>query len=196
MTETHHRVKNNLQIVAGMIELRLFEAGETVPAEELRRLGSYVLTLAAVHDILTQHAKEDADAEHVSAKAVLTKLLDLMRHTAGNSQLQWSLEDVLIPVRKGTALAILSNELVSNGLKHGRGEVAVQLTVNQGVARLTVQDNGPGFPDGFDPLRAANTGLELVESLGRSDLNGSTDYKTVPGAGGLVTVTFPVAYEE
>ncbi len=196
MTETHHRVKNNLQIVAAMIELRLFDAGDTVPAEELRRLASYVLTLSAVHDILTQQAKTDAEAERVSARAVLEKLLDLMHRTTASAEMSWSIDDAVISVRKGTSLALLANELVSNAVKHGLGKVEVQFRVQKGSAILTVQDNGPGFPADFDALLAANTGLELVESLSRSDLEGEISYTTARKGGGLVTVTFPLQGEE
>jgi two-component sensor histidine kinase len=198
MTETHHRVKNNLQIVAAMIEMRLFEAGETVPSEELERLASYVLTLAAVHDILTQTSKADAEAEHVSAKAILHKLLELMRHISASAHIEWSLDDALLPVRKGTSLALLVNELVSNAVKHGRGEVFVTFKEADGFGILRVQDNGFGFPSGFDPIRAANTGLELVESLSRADLEGETEYANAgeSGSGGVVTVTFPLSATE
>ena len=196
MTETHHRVKNNLQIVAAMIELRLFDAGDTIPAEELRRLASYVLTLSAVHDILTQQAKTDAEAERVSARAVLEKLLDLMHRTTPSAEMSWFIDDATISVRKGTSLALLANELVSNAVKHGLGKVEVRFRVCEGIATLTVQDNGPGFPPGFDALAASNTGLELVESLSRSDLEGQITYTTAANGGGLVTVTFPLQGEE
>jgi two-component sensor histidine kinase len=196
MTETHHRVKNNLQIVAAMIEMRLFDADETVPVEELRRLASYVLTLAAVHDILTQQAKIRGEADRVSAHAVLDKLLELMHHTSASASMRWEVEDATLPVRKGTSLALLANELVSNALKHGRGMVDVTFRVDSEYAVLTVQDDGPGFPAGFDALKAANTGLELVESLSRSDLEGEIDYGNRPGGGGIATVTFPLSGEE
>ena len=196
MTETHHRVKNNLQIVAAMIEMRLFDAGDTVPAEELRRLASYVLTLAAVHDILTGQAKEDGEAEFVSARAVLHKLLDLMHHTATTARLDWIIDEAMLPVRKGTSLALLANELVSNAFKHGQGDVLVTFTVDQDEATLRVRDSGPGFPPDFNPLQAANTGLELVESLSRSDLEGATAYGCAEDSGGLVTITFPVHHTE
>ena len=44
------------------------------------------------------------------------------------------------------------------------------------VVHLEVTDDGPGFPPDFDPVIAANTGLELVDSIGRYDLRGAILY--------------------
>lgn len=64
----------------------------------------------------------------------------------------------------------------SHAIKHGRGDIEVSLTVvsadnraESRTARPEVSDNGPGFPPDFDPKRAAHTGLELIESMGRWD---------------------------
>ena len=48
----------------------------------------------------------------------------------------------------------------------------------------------------FRPLEAANTGLELVESLSRSDLEGTIQYSNALDGGGIATVTFPLTGEE
>ena len=56
--------------------------------------------------------------------------------------------------------------------------------------RLKVRDDGPGFPPDFDPLISANTGLELIESLGNWDLGGEVHYGNHEGGGAVVTVLF------
>ncbi len=66
------------------------------------------------------------------------------------------------------------------------------LTRSAGTARLQVDDDGPGFPDSFDAIRAANTGLELVEAVGRWDLQGSITYQNRDGGGAQVAVEFPL----
>src|SRR5205823_14458481 len=48
MTETHHRVKNNLQLISAMIDIRLMDDAETYPSGDLRGLGNVVRTLAGV----------------------------------------------------------------------------------------------------------------------------------------------------
>ena len=48
-------------------------------------------------------------------------------------------------------------ELVSNAAKHGDGDIELNLSVADGVARLEIRDHGHGFPDGFEPAKSANT---------------------------------------
>lgn len=192
MTETHHRVKNNLQLISAMIDIRLMDDEESYPAEEFRRLGNSVRTLAIVHDLLTHEAKKNGQTQVMSSKSVLEKLLTLMAATAGNCSLHYSIEDISLFSRDSASLALVTNELVSNAIKHGRGQVRTRFAVNDDVATLEVCDDGPGFPAHFEPLKAANTGLELVENLSRLDLHGSVRYETGPEGGGRVIVTMPL----
>jgi two-component sensor histidine kinase len=192
MVETHHRVKNNLQVIAAMVDMRLMDGGPTVPSDEIRRLGTYIHTMAAVHDILTQESKEKEAADTVSAKAVLDKLLPLMQQTAGERSLLYETDDTGVTPKQGTSLALLVNELVSNALKHGKGEILVRFSVRGPKAFLEVCDDGPGFPPGFDPAKAANTGLDLILSMSRWDLSGEAVFTNRPEGGGRVLITFPL----
>jgi two-component sensor histidine kinase len=194
MTETHHRVKNNLQVIAALVDLRCMDDIETLPLDEFRRIGTHVRTLAAVHDILTTDAKEDGRASHVSAKQILEKLLGNVQSTTPLHDVTYALTDMRLSVRQATALALVANEVVSNAIKHGRSTAQVALTSDADEAVFQVTDDGPGFPPGFDATRSANTGLELVENISRWDLRGETRYETAPDTGGgRVSVTFPLA---
>jgi two-component sensor histidine kinase len=86
---------------------------------------------------------------------------------------------------------VLVNELVSNALKHGQGEIEVSLAVVNNRVKLAVCDEGPGFSASFDPNKTRNTGLELIESVGRYDLLGSVVYENRPQGGARVVVEFP-----
>lgn len=192
MTETHHRVKNNLQLIAAMLDIHLLEGNATISAHEIKRLGSYVRTLAAVHDILTQQAKEDGVAHSVSAKQVLEKLLPMLQETSSGRVLDIVIEDARLTARQGTSLAIITNELVSNALKHGKGSVAVALKVQDNTATLTVSDDGPGFPENFQSAQAASTRLEIIEHLSKWDMGGKVTYANRPTGGAVVTVDIPI----
>ncbi len=193
MTETHHRVKNNLQIIASMVDMKAMEDDRALTAKDFKQLGMHIHMLAIVHDLLTQQAKQDGVAASVSAKAILEKLLPVLQHMAPGRALQTSIDEAEVSARQGTSLAIVVNELVSNALKHGQGAVGVTLRLQDKRAILTVTDDGPGFPPDFNPRRAAHTGLELVESLSRWDLGGQVHFGNGPDGGGCVTVAIPLA---
>lgn len=191
MTETHHRVKNNLQLINAFMDLQLDDYEEAVPVKEVRRLQSQIITLAAVHDVLTREAK-DGTAESLSAKVFLERLLGMLVDIAGEKQLHYDLVEARISSQQGASLALIANELVLNALKHCRQEVWVELTDDAEQIRLTVSDDGNGLPEGFSVGVSSNTGLALVENLTRWDLRGQTEYGNRPDApGACIRVIFP-----
>jgi len=192
MRETHHRVKNNLQIIAAMVDLQVLDGTEMVPTAELVRLTAHIKTLAAVHDLLTNPANDDLTVEWVSAKLILDKMLPYLRGSAVNRGIEARIDDARLTVRQATSLALVANEVVSNALKHSHGDVLLTMTVEDDIARLQVCDDGPGFASGFDPVRDANTGIELVNNLSRWDLGGRVDYGNRDIGGACVTITLPI----
>ena len=189
MTETHHRVKNNLQVIAAMVDMRLLDNPKAIDPSEMRRLGLHVRTLAAVHDLLTEEAKADGEAHWLSAQEVLERLVDMLRATAGGRQIVCRLQDARLSARQGTSLALITNELISNALKYGKGSIEVDLKSSGDRAELCVCDDGPGFAEGFDPDLTGSTGLELVQNLSRWDLGGRSSYCNRPEGGACVSIS-------
>lgn len=192
MTETHHRVKNNLQVIAAMVDMRMLDDPDIIHPSEMRRLGMHVRTLAAVHDLLTEEAKEDGEAHWLSAQEVLERLVGMLQCTSDQRKIVCRLQDARLSARQGTSLALITNELISNALKYGHGNIQVDLINNGERAELRVCDDGPGFPDSFDPNLTVSTGLELVQNLSRWDLGGDSRYFNGPKGGACVAITMPV----
>jgi two-component sensor histidine kinase len=192
MTETYHRVKNNLQLVAALVEMTLPENQETVHVDKLRQMNQHIRALAAINDLLTRESRSHEEVSILSSRLVLEKLLALLVASTGERHIRWHINEVALTVKQGAGLALVVNELVSNGVKHGLGEVELSFDATGGQARLEVCDDGPGFPHDFEPKRAASTGLELIESLCLWDLGGEVAYLNRPAGGGRVVVTFPL----
>jgi PAS domain S-box-containing protein len=188
--ETDHRVKNNLQILAAMVDLQTMEGREMLPVSEFARLAQHIRALAAVHEALTRQAQEDK-TEAISVRVILERLLPMLQQTMEGCRLSYALEDTFLPIRQVSALALCTNELVSNAVKHGSGQVYLSFTVREDAAALEVFDNGPGFPPGFDPVASANTGLQLVGSLAAWDLHGAARFENRAEGGACVTITLP-----
>ena len=130
---------------------------------------------------------------HLGTQAVLKTLLPLLQNTVGDRRIVSEIDDISLTAEKAASLALLVSECVSNAVKHGRGEIEVILCREQETARLEVCDDGAGFPPDFDPRRAANTGLQLIESAARWDLRGDLTFDNYSRGGGRVTVIFPLA---
>jgi PAS domain S-box-containing protein len=192
MAETHHRVKNNLQVISALVDVQAADAGEIVPTDALRRVGQHVQALATIHDLLTREAKENGDVEYLHTREALQKLRPLLEHIVGERRIHFHVADMRLPIRQGTSLAVLINELVSNAVKHGAGDIDLTLAIVGGRGQLQVRDRGPGFFADFNPGTAANTGLELIQSLSRWDLDGELTFQNHPEGGACITVTFPL----
>src|SRR5207244_9857770 len=103
--------------------------------------------------------------------------------TAGPASVEVQLEadPALLSVKQATATALIANELLLNAGKHGATRATVRLRAQDGRARLMVEDNGPGFPAGFDPAHDASLGVALVDTLARTDLAGDVDFRNERG---------------
>ena len=84
VAESHHRIKNNLQMLSALVEMQTPESGETVSAAEFRRIGQHIRALASLHDTLTLESKVSADQDVLSLKASLEKLVLMLGATAGS----------------------------------------------------------------------------------------------------------------
>lgn len=192
MRETHHRVKNNLQIITALVNMQQMQYEDLVPVTELQRLTQHIKALASIHDLLTYQAQTDPEVSNISIKGMMQKLIPAVQEMVEGREITVEVQDLRLPIRQSTTFAVLVNELVSNALKHGAGKIQVRLTAEGDAATLTVTDEGPGFPEGFDPIRAAHTGLDLIGSLSGMDLHGDVRYENRPEGGACVVVEFPI----
>lgn len=192
MRETHHRVKNNLQVVSALLDMQEMQHAETVPVAEIARLRQHIQALSTIHDLLTQQARTDADVSDLSVREAMERLIPTIQSLVAGRPIEFVIEDLRMPVRHVTTLTVLVNELVSNAIKHGQGEIHLVFSVGEDRAVLEVRDQGPGFPNLFDAATAANTGLELVQTLAHLDLQGEIRFENREGGGGQAVVEFPI----
>ena len=182
--EINHRVKNNLQVIAALLDMRLMEDAELVHRSHLEELLRQVRAMAAVHEFLSRGTTE----EHVPARAVLERLVELSG-APGRLQTDLQSDELILNVKQANALALIVNELLLNASKHGATAVRVTLEEQPQGIRLTVADNGPGFPARFQIAKDAAVGLSLVRTLTEHDLRGKLRVYNEGGA--VVEVSFP-----
>ncbi|MCW3095953.1 MAG: signal transduction histidine kinase [Chthonomonadaceae bacterium] len=190
MTEIHHRVKNNLQVIAAMLDIQMMEYEESMPISEAKRLAEQIRTLSIVHDILTQQVQQANPNASISVQSVFDRLLPNLAKAAGHDSFECRIADVPVSVKQATSLALIVAELISNALKHGQGWVEVTLEASGEGNVLEVCNDGDGFPADFDPTTSANTGLMLIDTLVRYDMRGTVVFENFE-RGARVRVSFP-----
>jgi two-component sensor histidine kinase len=190
--EIHHRVKNNLQTVAALLRLQARRI-ESDRGREVRRVGS----IAIVHETLSQNLDERVEFDEI-ADRVLAMVAEI---SPGKVTGRRSGRFGILDAEVATPLSMVLTEILQNALEHGfrEGETGtVEVSAVRGgttkEARLlvTVQDDGVGLPEGFDPHTGGNLGLQIVRTLVEGELGGTFDMVRAPEGGTRVILDVPV----
>ncbi len=172
--EMHHRVKNNLQTIAMLLRLQLGE-GQGMDAQEvLRESISRVLSMAAVHEALSERGFRMADVKPILRQVAMMVAQNRL-HLHRELRVTVQGDEITLPSRSATALTLAVNELVQNALKHafvGREEGQINITLRQHPPgfQVEVHDDGVGLAT-VEPA-PHSLGLQIVETLVREDLGG------------------------
>ena len=174
LREIHHRVKNNLQVIASLLRLEAARGAQTVSGAALNDMQGRIRAMALLHESLYSKGTYAALDLAVYLKQLATQSLRAMTLHSGSVRLELHLESVRMGIDQASPCGLLVNELVSNALKHGfpsghNGEVRVGLRVldDQGTLKLSVEDNGLGLPEDFEAKRQHSLGLKLATDLAR-----------------------------
>jgi two-component sensor histidine kinase len=174
--EIHHRVKNNLQTVASLLRLQARALGDEAAGRALDESVNRILSIAAVHDLLTTAREDDVDCADL-----LARLEGMLGQGLGGREVVSNLEPVTLPGTSATAVALVFCELFSNALEHGTGEITVELRREGGSVVLAVGDEG----EGPMPGRREGLGLTIATALVREELRGRITLR------GKAVVRFP-----
>jgi len=192
MIETHHRVKNSLQIVNSLVNMELRRA-ENFTAQDLRKLSAHIQAFAALHDILANQSKELATnycaTSFVGAHEVMAELLEILGTLSEGRLVVDRLAAVWVSARQSAALGLLLNELVSNAIKHGQGPIHLRLECDGGWCSLAVSNEGSAFPQNFNSEDTTRTGLKLMNTIARMELGSELEFLNTD-RGALAQVAF------
>lgn len=190
IAEIHHRVKNNLAVISGLIEMQLWQADNEYAVSALQQSQLRVQSIALVHKKLYQ----TENLSFIEFKKYSRELLNAIRNTylSEDSDIDIALhvDDLALNINQAIPCSLLINELVVNALKHAFGktdEGAIEVTLQKELPHiiLRVQDNGRGFDE--DPQTDDSLGLTLVSTLSKQ-LDAELSFKNDNGA--VVEVKF------
>lgn len=184
LRELHHRVKNNMQVISGLLDLQARSSRNPELIEMLNKSQSRILSMALVHEQL--YASKDLaridmvgyvralSQELFQAYKIDPRKIDLIVRTEGN---------VYVDIGKAIPCGLILNELVSNALKHsfpsdGPGELQIIIheTKNKEI-EIIVRDNGLGLPDDVEIQQPRSMGLYLVSGLVKKQLEGQIEVR-------------------
>ncbi|MDD1701935.1 MAG: PAS domain S-box protein [Methanoregula sp.] len=195
LREVHHRVKNNLQLIIGLIDITRKRAHEPAILSILTDIIAKVQTMGLIHTRLYESKRFDK----INMKQQVEDLADMISgyysHDCVDIVTDINCAEIFLPVDLAIPCALSLNETFSNIHKHafrGRrnGIITVSSVMNDGMIRFVVQDNGVGIPAGFDIEKSNRLGLKLIRSLIEQQLHGTVEIKSKNGT--EVVLEFPV----
>ncbi len=192
LQEVHHRVKNNLQTVASLLQLQLSHQRSPGVEHAIQESIGRIKSIAVVHDLLSIQGNGQTHLRNL--------LLRVSHLSAGEGKASEQTHivvrgpEISLPDREATPLALAVNELVTNAVVHGlagrRGEIEIALSNTPSTLCVEVRDTGRGLPQGFSLSTHAHLGLRIVEALVTRELGGQVTFDTT--AGTVVRVEFPL----
>lgn len=172
LKEVHHRVKNNLAVIASLFYLQQRDLTDPGMIRVMQESQDRVRSMAMVHESL-YNSDSMAEVDFADYADNLARQLIDSYSRDGHIRLTTALAPVSMSINTAVPCGLILNEIVTNAVKHafpdGRsGNIHLSLSQpDPHTCVLEVRDDGTGLPDGFDPAAGHSLGLHLIRSLSR-----------------------------
>ncbi len=195
--ETHHRVKNNFQIISSLLRLQASHPTAADPVEVFRECSQRVDSMA----LLYEKIYSSKDISEIKFEEYLSELVSglLIAYGIKDNSITVDIDthSILLNIDSIVPCGLIVQELVSNSLKYAfqenaKGHINISLknsSKNNNTLDFEVSDNGAGLPTEIDIFKTETLGLQLVTRLAKNQLNG--DIKIINGEGTQFIINFP-----
>ncbi|HET6528777.1 MAG TPA: two-component regulator propeller domain-containing protein [Balneolaceae bacterium] len=168
--EIHHRVKNNLAVISGLLELQVGYSEDDFVAKVLRESQRRVKSISMIHEKLYQNERLSEINFTVYIDELVEIIADSHHHPNKEIEVETIIDDVALGVNQGIPCGLILNELLSNAFEHAfkdraEGKVTIKLKDDNGQMEFSVSDDGVGLPSDFENAKAQSLGITLVETL-------------------------------
>ena len=181
LSEIHHRVKNNLQIISSLLHLQSQSITEEKYLDMFEDSQNRIKSMALIHEKLYS-AQDMARIDFKEYIQSLASKLFRTYETSSRISMAMDVEDISFDIDTAVPCGLIINELIANSMKHafpggrkGKIRIALRKVNLNGLHELIVGDNGVGLPKGLDVEKAASLGLNLIQQLAKNQLNGSVE---------------------
>jgi two-component sensor histidine kinase len=193
--ELQHRVRNNLQLVYGMLSKQLDDTTDKAGQRGIKAIARRVSTLAQVYDHLLGTEMTRTTDFGAYLKSLCLNLAEIQASPNDTVTLTCNSDELILDLDTVTALGIVVAEVVTNSYDHafsdgerGSIDVSVHRTADHDkMATMTISDNGKGFTAKPESKRH---GVGLVRRL-VEQVHGKAIINSVSGT--AWTITIPLA---
>lgn len=166
-----HRLRGGLQLVTCVLEAQAMRCGDGEVRRTLYDAADRVAMIEAVHQQIFQSSKVFETDAREYLLALVGNLQDAVADEGAQRVMVLNLDDHLeVAAERLPAIGLVVTELLSNALRHGRGQIDVSIAENADTVVISVADQGGGFPhDASTAELTRRAGLHLVAMLALPD---------------------------
>jgi len=172
LKETHHRVKNNLQIVLSLLNMQAKYLKDKKQKELIADTQNRIRSMSLIH----QKLYKEKNITSIETKSYFSELILSLSHSYGidlqkiKSNIQ--IESLQLDVDTAIPLGLILNELISNAFKYGVDEETGSFffsfaKTKDEILEVIIADKGNGIPPDFDLQKSKSYGMKLIHTLSK-----------------------------
>lgn len=169
LSEIHHRVKNNLAIVSGLLQLQSYETDDERLSVAFDQSINRIISIAMVHELMYKSTDLSSINIQEYLETLIPAITATMNDNSKNIKFIIDIDDSKMNINEAIPLGLLLNELFTNSFKYafrGRKEGLIKVTLQADLSSVKVvyEDDGVGFGPNLDFSKPKNLGLNLIHS--------------------------------
>lgn len=201
LQESHHRIKNNLQIIVSLLEMERSQLEEHgIPPQDtpvisqiLNDISQRVQSMASIHNLL---CRKNTAGSMIDLYSIVREVAGIYEDAAA---IQLDFEEMLIPYGMAVSFALVANEIINNSVKHNRTlsrplsiRISAKLNPPGDLYQIVFQDNGHGFDERAEKSEDGGIGTVIIDSIVHMELCG--EYRKRNQNGARVELDIPASF--
>ncbi len=172
LKETHHRVKNNLQIISSLLNMQSKFLDDSHTKDIVIESQNRIKSMSLIHQKLYQGSNLTSIESETYFNDLINSLILSYGINTEKIKPKVQVENLLLDVDTAIPLGLILTELISNAFKYGVDKETGQFYFsfskqNESELLITIRDNGPGIPENFDIHKSKSYGMKLVDILSK-----------------------------
>lgn len=199
LKEVHHRVKNNLAVIAGLFYLEMENSDDENVQHVLLDSQSRIKSIANVHELIYKNES----FINIKLEEYLSDILKYLKGSFLNKScdidIETDIDEILLTIDIAVPVALLLNELLINVFKHAfkgrtKGKVYINIHTEEDDVIMCIKDNGVGMSEEFLSKNSSSLGMMLITHFSEQ-LAGEDHWETKIGEGTSYTIRFKNVHE-
>ena len=170
LSEIHHRVKNNLQVISSMLSLQSQYINDAELKKVIDDCKNRITSMSLIHESLYQKIDVEQALFGSYVKNLIPRLIDTYQIDENKIKLKMDIKEVSLTLDESIPCGLIINEIVTNSLKHAfpedkNGEIYISLVQEAGTITLNISDNGVGLNKETAFNQQNSFGFLLIDTL-------------------------------